>query len=277
MSHRLSQLQVTVEANCFIIGKEKDNLSTLWSPLLHISRSDVFMHIAALGNCQNAWPYSAARNRNPIVTLLPLTMTSQEKKKDSFKGNRICSQSMKAIAMFHFLRVGTIKFPGMLWCYPGGKRVQNSCVSCLSSHPQLIQCKSPSIHWGQVHVRKGEGKVNIELQNHLHSYISEMQCVHACQVASVMTNSVQLWTEACQAPLSMAFSKQEYWSRLPCPPPGDLPDPEIEPVFLTSTCIKRQVLYHWHQLESPEIQYFVTFFTNRNLCITWNGMISKMC
>ena len=34
---------------------------------------------------------------------------------------------------------------------------------------------------------------------------------------------------ALQAPLSMGFSRQEYWSRLPCPPPGDLPYPGIEP------------------------------------------------
>ena len=36
------------------------------------------------------------------------------------------------------------------------------------------------------------------------------------------------WTAAHQAPLSMGFSRQEYWSGLPCPPPGDLPDPGIE-------------------------------------------------
>ena len=34
---------------------------------------------------------------------------------------------------------------------------------------------------------------------------------------------------ASQAPLSMGFSRQEYWSRLICPPPGDLPDPGIKP------------------------------------------------
>ena len=38
-----------------------------------------------------------------------------------------------------------------------------------------------------------------------------------------------LWTVARQAPLSMGFSRQEYWSALPCPPPGDLPNPGIEP------------------------------------------------
>ena len=43
-----------------------------------------------------------------------------------------------------------------------------------------------------------------------------------------------LWTIAHQAPLSMGFSRQEYWSRLPCPPPGHLPHPGIEPTSLTS-------------------------------------------
>ena len=42
------------------------------------------------------------------------------------------------------------------------------------------------------------------------------------------------WTVAHQAPLSMGFSRQEYWSGLPCPPPGDLPHPGIEPTSLRS-------------------------------------------
>ena len=42
--------------------------------------------------------------------------------------------------------------------------------------------------------------------------------------------SVTPWTVVRQAPLSMGFSRQEYWSGLPCPPPGDLPDPGIERV-----------------------------------------------
>ena len=45
---------------------------------------------------------------------------------------------------------------------------------------------------------------------------------------------VTLWTAARQAPLSMGFSRQEYWSGLPCPPPGDLPDPGIKPQSLVS-------------------------------------------
>ena len=39
------------------------------------------------------------------------------------------------------------------------------------------------------------------------------------------------WTAASQAPPSMGFSRQEYWSGLPLPSPGDLPDPGIEPGF----------------------------------------------
>ena len=38
-----------------------------------------------------------------------------------------------------------------------------------------------------------------------------------------------LWTVAHQAPLSMGFSRQEFWSGLLCPPPGDLPNPAMEP------------------------------------------------
>ena len=45
------------------------------------------------------------------------------------------------------------------------------------------------------------------------------------------------WTISCQAPLSMRFSRQEYWSGLPCPPPEDLPDPGIEPESLTSPAL----------------------------------------
>ena len=48
--------------------------------------------------------------------------------------------------------------------------------------------------------------------------------MHACKVASVASNSATLWTVTRQAPLSMVLSKQESWSGLPFPPPGDLPD-----------------------------------------------------
>ena len=48
-------------------------------------------------------------------------------------------------------------------------------------------------------------------------------------VAKLCPSFATPWTVAHQAPLSMGFSRQEYWSGLSFPPPGDLPDPGIEP------------------------------------------------
>ena len=69
-------------------------------------------------------------------------------------------------------------------------------------------------------------------------------CVCVCarahvrvQVCSVMSNSVTIWTIAGQAPLSMKFSRQEYWSGLPSPLPGALPDPGIELTSLASPAL----------------------------------------
>ena len=57
-------------------------------------------------------------------------------------------------------------------------------------------------------------------------------CVLSCY--SCVQLFANLWTVVLQALLSAGFSRQEYWSGLPCPPPGDLPDPGVEAVTLTS-------------------------------------------
>ena len=62
-------------------------------------------------------------------------------------------------------------------------------------------------------------------------------------VCSVMSDSAIAWTVAFQAPLSMGFSKQEYWSGLPCPPPGSLPDPGTEPESPASPALQA-ILHH---------------------------------
>ena len=56
-----------------------------------------------------------------------------------------------------------------------------------------------------------------------------------------------LLSVACQAPLSMGFSQHEYWGRLPCSPPGDLPDPGIEPTSSVSPALQTVsfLLIHW--------------------------------
>ena len=53
-----------------------------------------------------------------------------------------------------------------------------------------------------------------------------------------------LWTVAHQVPLSVGFSRQGYWSGLPCPPLKDLPDPGIESLSLTSPALAVRFLYH---------------------------------
>ena len=67
---------------------------------------------------------------------------------------------------------------------------------------------------------------------------------------------VTLWTLAHQAPLSMGFSRQEYWSGLPFPPPGNLPDPGIQPAFLMFLALAGR------------------FFTANS---TWESHVSSVC
>ena len=100
-------------------------------------------------------------------------------------------------------------------------------------------------------------------------YLSE--CVHAA--SSLMSSSAILWTVARQAPLSMEFSRQEYWSRSPCLRPRDLPNPGTELIslmppalahgsFTTSTTWETQCIWlhiiknchHDHFLSGPYAQ-----------------------
>ena len=69
-------------------------------------------------------------------------------------------------------------------------------------------------------------------------------CVLSC--FSHVQLFVNPWTVVCQAPLSMGFSRQEYWNGLPYPPPGDLPGPGINPHLLHC----RQILYQWATREA---------------------------
>ena len=64
---------------------------------------------------------------------------------------------------------------------------------------------------------------------------------------------VTLWTIDCQTPLSMGFSKQEYWSRLPCTPPGYLPTQRLNPCLLC--------LLHWQGFFTTNATWEVVLFT----------------
>ena len=66
-------------------------------------------------------------------------------------------------------------------------------------------------------------------------------CVCVCMYACVLSHFSHVWlcvtplTVSCQTPLSMGFSRQEYWSGLPCSPPGDVPGPGITHISYISS------------------------------------------
>ena len=66
--------------------------------------------------------------------------------------------------------------------------------------------------------------------------VSVRVCVHD-QLLSHIQLFATSWTIACQAPLSMEFSRQEYWNGLPFPSPGDLSDLGIESMSPASVCV----------------------------------------
>ena len=66
-------------------------------------------------------------------------------------------------------------------------------------------------------------------------------CVHAEWLQSCLTLCDPMDCIAHQAPLSMGFSRQGYWTGLPCPPPGDFPNPGIKPASLTSPALAGNV------------------------------------
>ena len=70
---------------------------------------------------------------------------------------------------------------------------------------------------------------------------SNAVCVRAKSLQLCLTLATP-WPVACQAPLSMGFSRQEYWSGWPPPPPGDLPDPGTGPESLMSPALVKDPL-----------------------------------
>ena len=94
--------------------------------------------------------------------------------------------------------------------------------------------------------------------------------VHVCVLSRF--SPVRLFatsgTVTCQAPLSIGFSRQKYWSGLPCPPPGNLPNPGIEPVSRTSPAFQADSLplSHWGSPSCPQklgkLCYYMTIATH---------------
>ena len=94
-----------------------------------------------------------------------------------------------------------------------------------------------ALQWGKIesHLNGWQKRVGRIMNNHEVEYCTAVKtkvtikCVRVCSVTQSCLTFCDPWTVACQAPLSMRFSRQEYWSRLPFISPGDLLDPGIQP------------------------------------------------
>ena len=96
-------------------------------------------------------------------------------------------------------------------------RVQSSFITPSSALSKLLDLSGPQFF----HLKNGGDRYDFTLR-----------CFSCVQLF------VTLWTIACKGPLFMGFSRQEYWSGLPCPSPGDLPSPGIKPMSPASPALQ---------------------------------------
>ena len=97
---------------------------------------------------------------------------------------------------------------------------------CLHPHRGQTSMEVQSLAWS-FHQLLWPGPMDPTSAHGVFSLVELCVCVCVCVLSGVQF-SVIPWTVAHQAPLSMGFPRQEYWSGLPCPPPGDLLDPGIK-------------------------------------------------
>ena len=125
----------------------------------------------------------------------------------------------------HFRTDLTLKFRGLFLTFR--QRVSDSVCSVVTVFPLLFEILKFT-------------PLKCVAVNYSFSLLHKIPCV-GCLLHAKLLSHVQLfatlWTIARQTPLTMGFSRQEYWSRLPCPPPGDLLDPGIKPWLLTSPAL----------------------------------------
>ena len=81
------------------------------------------------------------------------------------------------------------------------------------------------------------------------------ECARMLSCFSGVQLFATLWTIACQAPLSMGFSREEYQSRLPCPPLEDLPNPRIKPESLMFPALAGKFFTTSATWEPPKCKY----------------------
>ena len=141
--------------------------------------------------------------------------------KSSFPIKEWPDWSLSPVACFHWISVSSFGN----WLYYNWSFGSKGCSYNIVS--QLYLNKNKSI----------EGRREAQEGGHICILIAD-SCCTACMLSRFsVSDSATLWTVARQAPPSMVFSRQEYRNGLPCPPPGDLPDPGINPTSLKSPAL----------------------------------------
>ena len=135
---------------------------------------------------------------------------------------------------------------------PGGSDAKESAYSA-ETQVRSLCCKDPLekewathssiLSWRIPWMEEPGGLQSMGLQNFTFTLRDGENHKERSESVSHVQLSATPWTVACQPSLSMGFSRQEYWSGLPYPPPGDLSDPGIEPVSLC--------LLHWQAGSLP--------------------------
>ena len=104
--------------------------------------------------------------------------------------------------------------------------------------------------------------------------------LHACVLSHFhfVWLCVTLWTITLQAPLSMGFSRQEYWNGVSCPPPGDLLDPGIKLAFLKSPALAAWFFTTSVHLRSLLQTWYMSGYMSVALSDSlWNSRFFKTC
>ena len=155
-------------------------------------------------------------------------------------------------SLIRFLLPPLLVFPGG-WCRGAaskGAEVPRAGTGMCQPGPTLTPgCLWPgpgrgwgcgSWIWGSQGPRRSENNIPLKSGRGdgilLERYLQSRRTSHTCMLSRSRLFATT-WTVSRQAPLSMGFSRQEYCSGLPCPPPGDLPDSGIEPTSLISPAL----------------------------------------
>ena len=126
---------------------------------------------------------------------------------------------------------------------------EGSGLSEIPKKTKLLCFRNPSLHVHLPFQTPFPSALLAEEFSHLLAVVKISLCARVLSRFSHVSLFATPWTLACQAPLSMGFSRQEYWSGLPFPSPGVLPNPRIE---LRSPALQAESLM-------IELQYFILF------------------